>query len=72
MIRIAPERQRWNNMREMRKAFNLSTSNDGIEEFLAFWDSLNQAQRVQLRREDLNNIAEWWDGPTPTTANKEK
>lgn len=58
-------------MKDMRKTFGLPLGTEGIEEWLEFWDGLNQVQRVQLRREDLNNIAEWWDAPTPTTANKE-
>lgn len=62
--------QRWNTMKDMRKALGLPLGNDGIAEFLLFWDSLNQAQRTQFRRDDLNNIDQW-DFPTPSTANKE-
>lgn len=51
--------ERWNTMKDMRKAFGLPLGNDGIAEFLDFWDSLNSAQRTQLRRGDLANIADW-------------
>jgi hypothetical protein len=53
------EPQRWNTMKDMRKALGLPLGNDGIAEFLEFWDSLNQAQRIQFRRGDLNNIDQW-------------
>lgn len=63
--------QRWNTMKDMRKAFGLPLGNDGIAEFLVFWDSVSQVQRDQLRRLDLDKIDEWWDSPMPSTANKE-
>lgn len=62
--------RRWNTMKDMRKALGLPLGTDGIEEFLKFWDSLNQAQRTQFRRDDLNNIDEW-DFAHPVKANKE-
>lgn len=61
--------QRWNTMKDMRKALGLPLGNDGIGEFLKFWDSLNQEQRMQLRRGDLSNINEWEF--LPSTGNKE-
>lgn len=64
------EVRRWNTMKDMRKALGLPLGNDGIAEFLKFWDSLNQAQRTQLRRDDLNNIDDW-DFPQASTATKE-
>lgn len=63
--RLDMEIPRWNTMKDMRKALGLPLGTDGITEFLLFWDSLNQAQRTQFRRDDLNNIDDW-DFPKPS------
>lgn len=57
-------------MREIRPALGLPHGEEGIHEFLEYWMSLTQEERVQLRTMDL---AELKDNPwnTPPTLQKE-
>ena len=51
-----------NSMREMRAAFGLSLEASAIQDWLLYWDTLTQEQRVQLRRMDLEKI---WESDIP-------
>ena len=51
-----------NSMRQMRAAFGLSLDSSAIHDWLLYWDTLTQEQRVQLRRMDLEKI---WESDIP-------
>jgi hypothetical protein len=46
-------RGRSNSMRQMREAFGLPLGNEHIHDWLSYWDSLSQDQRMELRRINL-------------------
>ncbi len=69
MISGDEEKSRLNSMREMREAYGLPTHNGAIPEWLRFWDSLSQEERLQLRRMDLSTLStSGIPSPSPTGA----
>lgn len=53
-----------NSMRQMRAAFGMSTDNEGIHEWLKYWDSLTPEHRMELRRMNLKKLFDS-DIPSP-------